>query len=221
MSHLLSLYLDRIDVRAVEIALPAGVVRALYVLDGALAITKDGSTQATFGANSAVLQRSGTGIAGGSLPSRVLRWELRQRPASAEASPGAGSTLLLQSQIVLRDATDYLLRCDRVDFSPGGEALLHTHQGGGTRCLIGGSIRIDTQGSSHAYAPLQAWFEGGPDPVFAATDAQQPSAFVRVMILPLALLGGRSSIQYVRPEDRDRPKSQRYQIFIDAPIELP
>ena len=41
-------------------------------------------------------------------------------------------------------AGDYLLRCDRVDFPPGGEAFLHTHQGPGIRVLLFGSIRIET-----------------------------------------------------------------------------
>ena len=167
-------------------ALPDGVVRALYVWDGALALRRGESTQATLAANSAVLHGPGVGVAGGSLPSRVLS----PVPAGALASPGTGSTLLLESLIVLRDASDYLLRCDQVDFPPGGEALLHTHQGAGTRCLLSGSIRIDTQGASHAYAPLQAWFEAGPDPVFTAADAHQASAFVRAMILPRSLLGG-------------------------------
>jgi hypothetical protein len=40
------------------------------------------------------------------------------------------------------------------------------------------------------------------------------------MILPRRLLG-QSSIRYVRDEDRDRPKSQRYTVFVDAPLELP
>jgi len=57
--------------------------------------------------------------------------------------------------------------------------------------------------------------------VFAQAAIDKPSRFVRVMILPRALLGGKSSIRYVRPEDLDRPKSQRYQIFVDTPIELP
>jgi hypothetical protein len=40
------------------------------------------------------------------------------------------------------------------------------------------------------------------------------------MILPRELLG-KSSITYVNAEDLDKPKSQKYQVFIDTPIELP
>jgi quercetin dioxygenase-like cupin family protein len=112
---------------------------------------------------------------------------------------------------------DVLLRCDRVDFPPGGVAYLHTHRGPGIRVLLHGSIRIDTDGSSHAYGPLQAWFEPGPVPVFAAASEQEATAFVRCMVLP-AELRGASSIRYERPEDAGKPKAQRYQVFVDEPL---
>jgi quercetin dioxygenase-like cupin family protein len=114
----------------------------------------------------------------------------------------------------------HLLRCDRVDFPPGGVAYLHTHQGPGARVLLFGSIEVETQGESHAYAPLEGWFEAGPDPVFAAASETEPSAFVRCMILPRRLLG-QSSLRYVRPEDAEKPKPQRYRVFVDEPLELP
>ena len=37
------------------------------------------------------------------------------------------------------------------------------------------------------------------------------------MILPRALLG-KSSIQYLKEEDKDKPKTQSYKIYADAPI---
>jgi quercetin dioxygenase-like cupin family protein len=110
-----------------------------------------------------------------------------------------------------------LIRCDRVDFPPGGVAHLHTHQGPGIRVLLHGTIRVDTAGSSHDYGPLQAWFEPGPEPVFAAASETEPTAFVRCMVLP-ARLRGQSSIRYVRDEDTAKPKLQRYTVFVDHPI---
>ena len=94
-----------------------------------------------------------------------------------------------------------LIRCDRVDFPPGGVAYLHTHQGPGIRVLLHGSIRIDTAGQSHSYGPLEAWFEPGPEPVFAAASETEPTAFVRCMVLP-GRLRGQSSIRYVRDAGR-------------------
>jgi quercetin dioxygenase-like cupin family protein len=138
-----------------------------------------------------------------------LSFELADAPA-----PGA----LMARELAL-PAGDYLLRCDRVDFPPGGEAFLHTHQGPGIRVLLFGSIRIETQGATHDYAPGEPWFETGPDPVHALTHADEPSAFVRCMVLPRALQG-LPSIRYVRDEDRERPKSQRYTVFLDEPVVL-
>lgn len=112
-----------------------------------------------------------------------------------------------------------LMRCDRVDFPPGGVAYTHTHQGPGIRVLLHGDIRIDTGGESHAYKPLEAWFESGPVPVFAAASETEPTAFVRCMILP-AELQGKSSIRYVHAEDADKPKPQRYRVYVDEPLSL-
>jgi len=52
--------------------------------------------------------------------------------------------------------------------------------------------------------------------VFAQA-ADRATRFIRVMILPRALLG-KSSIAYVNEEDKARPKSQQYKIYVDAPI---
>lgn len=219
----LHLYLDRIEAKAAALSFPDGPVRAIYVIDGALALLDGAGTVGTLSANSAAHRASGWRIAGGHVATRALRWELVASSAEPVLHSAAGfsSSLLLSAPLSLKPETQYLLRCDRVDFPPGGEAFLHTHQGSGTRCLLSGSIRIDTQGAKHTYLPLQAWFEAGPDPVHATTDPAQASAFVRTTVLPRSLLGGKSSIQYVRAEDLDRPKTQRYQLFIDAPIELP
>jgi quercetin dioxygenase-like cupin family protein len=123
---------------------------------------------------------------------------------------------LLSAPVEL-DGEERLMRCDRVDFPPGGVAYLHTHQGPGIRVLLHGSIRIDTAGQSHRYGPLQAWFEPGPEPVFAAASETEPTAFVRCMVLPSRLLG-QSSIRYVREEDAVKPKPQSYTVFVDKPL---
>jgi quercetin dioxygenase-like cupin family protein len=141
-------------------------------------------------------------------PAHVLAFEL------VEAGSDAA---LLGAPVELDSGEPRLLRCDRVDFPPGGVAYLHTHQGPGIRVLLHGTIRIDTGGKSHDYGPLQAWFEPGPEPVFAAASDTEPTAFVRCMVLP-AQLRGKSSIRYVRDEDADKPKPQSYTVFVDEPL---
>jgi quercetin dioxygenase-like cupin family protein len=195
--------------------------RAIYIVSGALRLAAGGVT-ATLDANSAWHNAGALRVAGGHLATVALRWELAASDAAGVplAGDGVTSTLLLSAKLALDPAQSYLLRCDRVDFPPGGEALLHTHRGGGIRCLLSGSIEITTQGTRRGYGPLEAWFEAGPDPVHAAAAPGESTAFARVMILPRSLLG-KSSISYVHPEDVAKPKSQRYQVFIDEPVELP
>ena len=86
--------------------------------------------------------------------------------------------------------------------------------------LLHGSIRIDTAGTSNRYGPLEAWFEPGPEPVFAAASETEPTAFVRCMVLP-GRLRGQSSIRYVRNEDAAKPKPQSYTVFVDEPLDHP
>jgi quercetin dioxygenase-like cupin family protein len=116
-----------------------------------------------------------------------------------------------------RPEGDWLIRCDRVDFPPGGVAYRHTHPGPGIRVLLKGRIRIDSGRESHEYGPLEWWYESGPDPVFAAASADEDTAFVRVMLVPRELEGKRT-IRYVDPADDDRPKLQRARIYFEQPL---
>jgi quercetin dioxygenase-like cupin family protein len=136
-------------------------------------------------------------------PAHVLSFEL-----VAEASPDAK----LSSPVELDG--ERLIRLDTVSFPPGGVAYLHVHRGPGIRVLLAGEIRIDTDGHSTTYGPLEAWFESGPVPVFAAASETVSTAFVRCMVLPAELLGQRS-LRYVRVQDADKPKLQEYKIFVD------
>ncbi len=139
---------------------------------------------------------------------RALLWELHEGPAD-----GA----LLSADVTLDPSAGWLMRCDRVDFPPGGVAFLHTHPGPGIRCLLAGRIRIDTEGRSATYEPFEAWFERGPDPVYAAASEEEATAFVRVMLLPREWEGKRT-IRYVNPQDADKPKTQRATVFFDQPL---
>jgi hypothetical protein len=147
------------------------------------------------------------------------RWELaagNQGSTTANA-PGMFTHEKLTAFLETLPKGELIMRADSVGFPAGGCAYQHTHQGPGIRCLIEGGIRIDTHGRSTSYGPGGAWYEAGPDQVFAQAAEDRPSRFIRVMILPRALLG-KSSIQYVNENDRAKPKSQQYKIYADAPV---
>ena len=147
------------------------------------------------------------------------RWELSpgDQGSMVASAPGMMSHEKLTAFLETLPKSELLMRGDSVAFPPGGCAYLHRHQGPGIRCLIEGGMRIDTHGRSNSYGPGSAWYETGIDPVFAQAAEDRPSRFIRVMILPRALIG-KSSIEYVNEEDKAKPKSQRYKIYADAPI---
>jgi hypothetical protein len=187
--------------------------RMIYVVHGNAIIGgqpfADG--EAWFGEDAVSLQ-------GGKDGATCWRWELAPDGSAAHAAGhDVASQLKLSSPLETLPQGELLLRGDSVGFPPGGCAYLHRHQGPGIRCLIEGGIRIDTHGRSTSYGPGGAWYESGPEPVFAQAAADRPSRFVRVMILPQELIG-KSSIQYVNQDDKDKPKSQQYKIYVDAPI---
>jgi quercetin dioxygenase-like cupin family protein len=120
-------------------------------------------------------------------------------------------------ELTERPEGDHVVRCDRVDFPPGGVAYLHTHPGPGLRVLLKGRIRIDTQGESHEYGPFEWWYETGPDPVYAAASDAEETAFVRVLVLP-AEWAGKRTITYVDPADEEKPKLQRARVYLERPL---
>jgi hypothetical protein len=156
-------------------------------------------------------------VRAGDAGASVWRWDLTEGPSLSLASDGIRSMAKISASLETLPKGDLLMRGDSVAFPPAGQALTHVHQGPGIRCLIEGGIRIDTQGHSTAYGPGGAWFEGGPEAVFAQAAVDRPTRFIRVMILPAALIG-KTSIQYVNEADRHRPHSQSYRCFVDAPI---
>jgi hypothetical protein len=197
----------------IEISLPARP-RMIFVVHGRITMGDQSlRDDEAFGSENAATFKAGR--AGATL----WRWELAaDGEAGAPNEPGVVSREKLSARLDTMPKGAVLLRGDSVAFPAGGCAYLHRHQGPGIRCLLHGGIRIDTKGHSTSYGPGGAWFENGPDPVFAQA-ADAPTRFVRVMILPMAYLA-RSSVEYLNEEDKAKPKSQSYRIFVDMPIAI-
>lgn len=190
--------------------------RMIFVVRGSATIgtATIGKGEAWQGEGAVTVQAGPTGVT-------MWRWELSFDGEAAPATNGKG--VLSREKLVARLDTmpegELLWRGDSVAFPAGGVAYLHRHQGPGIRCVIEGELRVDTSGHAHSYGIGEAWFESGPEPVFAEASAEELTSFVRVMVLPEALLG-KSSIRYVNPEDQAKPKTQTYTIFVDQPIDL-
>jgi hypothetical protein len=198
-----------------QCALPdTGTNRVVYVVHGGISAGEE-----QFADDRSWHGKGTVRLVAGERGATVWRYELAPLGSQPTLVPGgSGRSHVKLARPIALPAPQVLIRNDSVSFPPGGCAFLHTHQGPGIRCLIEGGIRIDTEGASTSYGPGGAWFEGGPAPVFAQAAPDRPTRFIRVMVLPAALLG-KSSIHYVNPEDREKPKSQSYKGYVDALIE--
>jgi len=213
MHAVLRLYEDTFGGAAGEVPLPS-LPRMIYVVHGNISLEGRafGDGEAWQGEGAVTLRASDRGAT-------CWRWELARgdQGSTTANAPGMVTHEKLTAFLETLPKGDLLMRGDSVAFPPGGCAYLHRHQGPGIRCLIEGGIRIDTHGRSTSFGPGGAWYESGPDAVFAQASSDKPSRFIRVMILPRELQG-KSSIQYVNEEDKAKPKSQQYKIYADAPI---
>jgi hypothetical protein len=213
MHPVLRLYEDTFNNLAGDVRLPARP-RMVFVVHGSVTIDGRvfGDGEAWHGENTTILTPGKTGAT-------CWRWEFSpgDAPGCVIVGPGIASREKLSAALETLPKGELLMRGDSVAFPPGGCAYLHTHQGPGIRCLIEGGIRIDTHGRSTCFGPGGAWYESGPEPVFAQAAADRPSRFIRVLILPRVLLG-KSSLQLVNEADKSKPRAQQYKIFIDAPV---
>ena len=191
------------------VSLPA-TNRIVYVVEGEAEAQSDGATE-RITPNEARHYSGGVTLQAGDGGARLWRWEL--------SSGGSPSRTKLRAAIPIDEDGEYLMRCDRVDFPLGGVAYTHTHQGPGIRCLYMGEFDVTVDKKTKHLHPGEAWFESGPDPVYAEASKTELTAFIRVMVLPRRLLG-QSSIRYVKAEDADKPKTQTYTVFVDEPIEV-
>jgi hypothetical protein len=214
MHPVLRLYEDVLSsAENVEFRLPP-LPRFVFVVHGAASI--DGKTvnegEAWQGEGTVTIRPGATGVT-------CWRWELARgdQGSTTANAPGMMTHEKFTAFLETLPKGELLMRGDSVAFPPGGCAYLHRHQGPGIRCQIDGGIRVDTHGRSTSYGPGGAWYESGPDPVFAQGAEDKATRFIRVMILPREL-SGKSSIQYVNDDDKAKPKAQSYKIYADAPI---
>ena len=161
--------------------------------------------------------------------SRVV-YDLERNEAHRDAARVDGPALVwelgsddgdaaLVVDVELDEGTAWIVRCDRVDFPPGGVAHRHVHPGPGIRRMLFGSLTIDTADSRETFRTGQAWFEGIDEPVRATASPNEESAFVRVLLLP-AEWAGKRTIRYLDPADEEKPKLQRATVLLEEPLAL-
>ena len=195
-----------------QVSFGGTAARAIFVTAGEVVF--EGTA---YGSDSGFVATGPLTLTAGNEGASLWRWDLSGTPP---LSPPQHTSEKIVGAIPSQfQNAGHFLRLDSVSFPPGGTAMLHTHQGPGIRCLREGEIRIDTDGHSIALGPGGAWFEIGPEPVFAQAHSALASRFIRAMVLPDALRG-KSSIHYVNEEDRSKPKSQSYHNYSEIGLSL-
>ena len=148
------LFIDELAPGA-SLALPAAPGRTIYVAAGsvrleddasAVSLPENGAWQGGAEANLAA--------AGGAT---LLRWELGGAELAGE---GVSSRLALGTTIEL-PAASCLLRCEG-QFPAGRNGASAYASGPGIRCLLKGSIRIETAGTTHSYGPSSPGSRAAP-----------------------------------------------------------
>jgi quercetin dioxygenase-like cupin family protein len=155
------------------------------------------------------LERNEASVGQARVSGHALVWELDGDAAGAA----------LAAEVELDPAVGWIVRCDRIDFPPGGVAHRHVHPGPGIRRLLHGELTIDAEGVERLIRPGDAWFEGADYPVLATASASEDTAFVRVLLLPREWEGKRT-IRYLDPADDAKPKLQRATVLLEEPLAL-
>ena len=148
-------------------------------------------------------------------PGRRIAYDIQRNEAHFGAARIDGAAVVWELEGELEPGA-WVLRCDRVDFPPGGIAYRHVHPGGGTRRILHGALTIDREDRDpRTYSTGESWYEGADDPVLATASATEDTAFVRVLLLP-AEWAGRRTITYVDPGDEDKPRLQRATVLLEV-----
>jgi quercetin dioxygenase-like cupin family protein len=146
----------------------------------------------------------------------ALVWEL-----GIEASlvaDGHKAAPALAVDVAIGRSEGWIVRCDRVEFPPGGVAFRHDHPGPGIRRLLFGELTIESGDGTQTYGPGEPWFEDAGHPVLATASESESTAFVRVLLLPPEW-AGRRTIRYLDPADEERPKLQRATVLLEEPLQ--
>ena len=213
MAWSLRLVEHRLEVGALH-SFPKGP-RVIFVRAGTIRLVTPGGGEGgpPVGQDAAVFAAGACGVQSYRDALTLLVFELVRQPP-----PPAGGRTLLEHPMALDPKAAWLMRCDRVDFAPGGVAPRHGHRGGGLRCLLRGALTVTVgDAPGRLMRPGDCWFEGGREPVLAQASTTEETSFVRCAILP-AELRGRTSILYADPAEATRGRPRTYTVFVDEPI---
>jgi hypothetical protein len=149
-----------------------------------------------------------------------LAWIYEVAPLDAGIMQDSALSLVMSRHAQPPTDAPRLMRADWIESPSGAATPRHGHRGPGLRRLVYGCLMAEIGEDLDRIDPGHAWFETGHDPVVGTNISDGPSAFVRVMVLPPDLAGGKSSFMPVSPEDARKPRSVTNRLFDEVMLDF-
>jgi len=158
----------------------------LYVLEGAAEINGE-----TIVADTAAYAMDIANIRALDKDTIIWRFELTpdDDPVVYAKGEGVASVLKIRRTVKmfeLMPRQQWLFRLDSI-YDNLGSTGLHSHPGSGIRCLLSGNLHVrGTLGEESDNTKLgDCWYEEGCYPIVSSTWGEDPTAFLRALILPV------------------------------------
>jgi hypothetical protein len=178
----------------------------LYVDKGEATVARAGGTEQL---------ATGSGyfpVAGDMIHAGLGTWLFEVRPG-APAFHRHDDLVPVLARSISIPAGPVLLRADRIDQPAGMVTPSHHHRGPGIRRLSRGLLLAEVGDHVDLIRPGQAWFETGREAVVGSNVSGDTNTFVRIMLLPAELEGGKSSFVATTPADAARPRGVVPNVF--------
>lgn len=208
MPGLLRFCLFDVDLSAAPLILAGEGRRFVYCRDGAV------EGDAGLGADEGAFLGARARLIGAG---RAWLYEIAPARAPLRVDPRLSLVLARTAPSPMQGA--FLMRADRIESQAGSATPRHFHRGPGVRRLVYGRILAEIGDHLDRIDPDGAWFETGHDAVIGANIAGAPSAFIRVMALPLELEGGRTSFVAADALEAKKPRAVAQRIFGETVVD--
>lgn len=186
---------------------PPGCHAFVYAADG----------DATVAGASFARSSGGFATIGDVISASGTAWVYEIAPGDRLPPRQGGLSPVLSRAVALPEGA-HMLRADRVASEAGAQTPAHRHQGPGIRRLLHGLLLAEVGAHLDRIEAGQAWFESGHETVVGTNISGGANAFVRVMLLPLALAGGKSSFIPASPEEAAKPRAANLTLFGEQPL---
>jgi quercetin dioxygenase-like cupin family protein len=179
----------------------AAAARYVFVVDGTVCLdAPDGSAVLSAGHGAPIPAAADLAVHG-------TAWLCESAPAETGLADPAQASVVLSKSFDFPEASEALFRVDRIDLTAGARTPVHFHRGPGIRRLLYGRVRVAIGDDVLGVGPGGAWFEPGDEPVLGENAEDGASAFLRVSLLPIELIGGKSSFRPASAAEAAKPRA--------------